>query len=101
MRKLFFLLALVLASCSRPDILTMFVGTYSDGFYAYEFDQKTGSLVGEGPIAKAEMTNPSYLAVQGNKVYAVSEMPDATSRQVCRSVAKTPVMSPRTAPFSP
>ena len=70
---------LALASCARPDVLTMFVGTYSDGFYAYEFDQRTGKAVGEEPIAKAEMPNPSYLAVQGNKVYAVSEMPDATA----------------------
>ena len=65
-----------MASCSHPDILTMFVGTYSDGFYAYEFDQNEGEIVGDGPIAKAEMPNPSYLAVNGNKVYAVSEMPD-------------------------
>ena len=70
------LLVFLLASCSRPDILTMFVGTYSDGFYAYEFDQNDGKIVGDGPIAKAEMPNPSYLAVNGNKVYAVSEMPD-------------------------
>ena len=73
---LFFVLGLLMASCSRPDVLTMFVGTYSDGFYAYEFDQNAGTLVGNGPVAKAEMPNPSYLAVQGNKVYAVSEMPD-------------------------
>ena len=57
----------------------MFVGTYSDGFYAYEFDQKAGCLAGEVPVAKAEMPNPSYLAVRGNKVYAVSEMPDTTA----------------------
>ena len=77
-RNLFILLALLLAaSCTRPDILTTFVGTYSDGFYAYDFDQRSGQFVGEGPVAKAEMPNPSYLAVSGNKVYAVSEMPDA------------------------
>ena len=68
-----------MASCTRPDILTMFVGTYSDGFYAYEFDQNVGTLVGDGPVAKAEMPNPSYLSVHGNKVYAVSEMPDASA----------------------
>ncbi len=77
-RNLFLLLAaFLMASCARPDVLTMFVGTYSDGFYAYEFDQNAGTLVGDGPVAKAEMPNPSYLAVRGNKVYAVSEMPDA------------------------
>ena len=77
-RNLFILLALLLAaSCTRPDILTLFVGTYSDGFYAFDFDQRAGKFIGEGPVAKAEMPNPSYLTVQGNKVYAVSEMPDA------------------------
>ena len=78
-RNLFLLVALTLASCTRADILTMFVGTYSDGFYAYDFDQNAGKLAEEAPIAKAEMPNPSYLAVDGNKVYAVSEMPDATA----------------------
>ena len=68
-----------LASCTRADILTLFVGTYSDGFYAYDFDQKAGKLAVEEPIAKAAMPNPSYLAVDGNRVYAVSEMPDATA----------------------
>ena len=72
-------LALAFASCTGPDILTLFVGTYSDGFYAYDFDQNAGKFEGEGPVAKAEMPNPSYLAVQGNKVYAVSEMPDTTA----------------------
>ena len=73
---LLLLLALAFASCSGPDVLNLFVGTYSDGFYAYDFDQRAGKFVGEGPVAKAEMPNPSYLAVHGNKVYAVSEMPD-------------------------
>ena len=76
-RNLLLLLTILMASCNHPDILTMFVGTYSDGFYAYEFDQNAGEIVGDGPIAKAEMPNPSYLAVNGNKVYAVSEMPDS------------------------
>ena len=75
----FFVVMLLFASCSRPDVLTMFVGTYSDGFYAYEFDQNAGEVIGEGPVAKAEMPNPSYLAVQGNRVYAVSEMPDTSA----------------------
>ena len=74
---LFLLLALTFASCTGPDLLNLFVGTYSDGFYAYDFDQRAGKFVGEGPVAKAEMPNPSYLTVHGNKVYAVSEMPDA------------------------
>ena len=79
MKKFLLLAAVLLASCARPDVLTMFVGTYSDGFYAYDFDQNAGALVGEGPVAKAEMPNPSYLTVHGNKVYAVSEMPDASA----------------------
>ena len=79
-RNLFILLALLLvASCTRPDIFTLFVGTYSDGFYAYDFDQRAGEFVGEGPVAKAEMPNPSYLAVRDSRVYAVSEMPDTTA----------------------
>lgn len=83
------LVFLLAASCSRPDVLTMFVGTYSDGFYAYEFDQNAGEVVvpdgvpgaadATGAIAKAPMPNPSYLAVHGNTIYAVSEMPDASA----------------------
>ncbi len=71
-----FVLALIVtvASCTRTDPITVFVGTYSDGFYAYEFDQRTGEF--SEPVAKAEMPNPSYLAVHGNMVYAVSELPD-------------------------
>ena len=49
-------LALALASCDRPDLLTTFIGTYSDGFYAYDFDQRAGTFVQE-PVAKAEMPN--------------------------------------------
>jgi 6-phosphogluconolactonase (cycloisomerase 2 family) len=80
MRKILFLiLTMLAAACTHPDVMTLFVGTYSDGFYAYEFDQESGQMVGEGPVAKAEMPNPSYLAVQGNRVYAVSEMPDASA----------------------
>ena len=78
-RNLFLLAAILFASCTRADILTMFVGTYSDGFYAYDFDQNAGKLTDDAPIAKAEMPNPSYLTVDGNKVYAVSEMPDSSA----------------------
>ena len=73
------LAAFLVASCTGKDLMTVFVGTYSDGFFAYDFDGKAGRFVGEGPVAKAEMPNPSYLAVRGNKVYAVSEMPDSTA----------------------
>lgn len=65
------LLMAMLAACSRPDA-TLFVGTYSDGFYALDF--ASGEV-----IAKAPMPNPSFLALDGNHVYAVSEMPDSTA----------------------
>lgn len=63
------LTALLAVTCGQMED-TLFVGTYSDGFFA--FDYKTGEQ-----IAKAPMPNPSFLALEGNKVYAVSEMPDA------------------------
>ena len=78
-KSTFVFLALCIASCSRPSLVTTFVGTYTDGFYAYEFDQNAGVFVGDGPIAKAEMPNPSYLAIRDNRVYAVSEMHDTTA----------------------
>lgn len=65
------LMALLAVACARPAG-TLFVGTYSDGFFAYDY--KTGE-----PIAKAAMPNPSFLALEGNKVYAVSEMPDESA----------------------
>lgn len=58
-------------ACSRPET-TLFVGTYSDGFFALDF--ASGEV-----LAKAPMPNPSFLALDGNKVYAVSEMPDQTA----------------------
>ena len=73
------LFAFVLASCAGPDVITTFIGTYTDGFYAYEFDQNSGTFVSAEPIAKAEMPNPSYLAIRDNRIYAVSEMNDTTA----------------------
>lgn len=64
-------LALLALACSRPET-TLFVGTYSDGFYALDF--ASGEV-----IAKAPMPNPSFLAINGDKVYAVSEMPDESA----------------------
>ena len=78
-RSLFLLVVLIVASCTRADIFTMFVGTYSDGFYAYDFAQNAGKLAADAPIAKAATPNPSHLAVDRNRVYAVSEMPDASA----------------------
>lgn len=87
MKRFLGVLLLALAvGCGRQDVLTLFVGTYSDGFYAYEFDQVKGEVVSEGAFpeasgafAKAPMPNPSYLTVAGTKVYAVSEMPDTSA----------------------
>ena len=76
-RNLFLLVTLTLASCTRWDTFMVYVGTYSDGFYGLVFNQADGTFV-EG-IGKADMPNPSYLAVDGDKVYAVSEMPDASA----------------------
>lgn len=85
MKRVFILLAILasLCACERRDVRTLFVGTYSDGFYAFDFDLAKGEIVaaGEefGAVAKAPMPNPSFLAVEGNKVYAVSEMPDSSA----------------------
>ena len=72
MRKLAMALSILLAAACEPETGTLFVGTYSDGFYAYDY--KTGE-----PVAKADMPNPSFLALHGNRIYAVSEMPDETA----------------------
>lgn len=71
MKKILPILIMLLAACSRPEV-TLFVGTYSDGFFALDFN--SGEV-----IAKAEMPNPSFLAVDGDLVYAVSEMPDTSA----------------------
>ena len=71
MKKILPLLFLLVVACSRQET-TLFVGTYSDGFFALDF--ASGEV-----IAKASMPNPSFLAVEGNKVYAVSEMPDSSA----------------------
>ena len=72
MRKLAMALSILLAAACGQETGTLFIGTYSDGFYAYDY--KTGE-----EIAKATMPNPSFLALHGNRIYAVSEMPDETA----------------------
>lgn len=90
MRRMFYIFAaflpLLLASCAEHDVLTMGVGTYSDGFYTYRLDARTGKVVSKGlfpeapgAFAKAPMPNPSYLTYKDGFVYAVSEMPDSTA----------------------
>ena len=71
MKRIIPILLVLIVACSRPDT-TLFVGTYSDGFYALDFT--SGEV-----IAKAPMPNPSFLAIDGDKVYAVSEMPDTSA----------------------
>lgn len=71
MKKFLPILLLFALACSRQEA-TLFVGTYSDGFYAMDFE--SGEV-----IAKAPMPNPSFLSLNGNKVYAVSEMPDSSA----------------------
>lgn len=72
MRKIVMALcALLAAACGQPS-QTLFIGTYSDGFFACEYP-------GGEQIAQAEMPNPSFLAIDGTHIYAVSEMPDETA----------------------
>ena len=71
MKRIIPILLVLIVACSRPDT-TLFVGTYSDGFYALDFN--SGEV-----LAKADMPNPSFLALDGDFVYAVSEMPDTSA----------------------
>lgn len=68
------------------EILTLYVGTYTDSFYAFHFHCGTGEVVSKGPfaeapgaLAKAPVTHPSYLAVRNPRVYAVSEVGDCNA----------------------
>lgn len=72
MRKLAMAVSILLAAACGQNPSTLFIGTYSDGFFAYDY--KSGE-----EIAKADMPNPSFLALKGTRVYAVSEMPDETA----------------------
>ena len=78
MKRLLTLLSVLGALCACEKNATLFVGTYSDGFYAIDFDLDKGDVLPGEPV-KAPMPNPSFLAIDGNKVYAVSEMPDSTA----------------------
>ena len=70
-RMMVILTTLLAVACGQPSG-TLFVGTYSDGFFAYDYG--TGEQ-----IAKAEMPNPSFLAIDNTHIYAVSEMPDQSA----------------------
>ena len=58
--------------CTPKESATLLVGTYSDGFFAMDYER--GEV-----IAKASMPNPSFLATDGSRVYAVSEQPDTSA----------------------
>lgn len=72
MRKIGIILTALLTIACSQQADTLFVGTYSDGFFAYDY--ATGEQ-----IAKAEMPNPSFLALEDNHIFAVSEMPDQSA----------------------
>ena len=72
MRKIVMAICAFMAVACGQQAETLFIGTYTDGFYAYDY--KSGEQ-----IAKAEMPNPSFLAIDGTHIYAVSEMPDETA----------------------
>lgn len=78
MKRILTILTLLGALSACENQATLFVGTYSDGFFAYDFDLDKGDVL-PGEPAKAPMLNPSFLAVDGDRVYAVSEMPDSTA----------------------
>ena len=78
MKRILAILTMLAALSACQQSATLFVGTYSDGFYAIDFDLDKGDVLPGKPV-KAPMPNPSFLAIDGNKVYAVSEMPDSTA----------------------
>lgn len=96
-RCLVFPLALTLAaSCANSEVIRLYVGTYSDGFYVYDFHCGTGEVTSKGPfaeaagaLAKAPVFNPSYLTVHGSCVYAVSESGDNSSVSAWRFDGKS------------
>ena len=55
------LAVLALLSCSGPDVLTLFIGTYSDGFYAYDFDTRSGEVVSTGAFTEAPGAAQSFV----------------------------------------
>lgn len=78
------LVLLTLTGCSQSnepkgELLTMIVGTYTDGsskgIYSFQFNQETGQCE---PLDSLELKNPSYLTLSsdGQHIYAVSETND-------------------------
>lgn len=86
MRKYFYLAVavLILSACShnsnhKGELLTMIVGTYTDGgsygIYSFRFNQDSGESELQDSLA---LKNPSYLtfSADGQLIYAVSETND-------------------------
>ena len=79
MKYLSIILALALAACSTAEPvaepLTLLIGTYTDasseGIYRTEFNPATGTFSEAELVIKVD--NPSYLALEGDMLYAVSE----------------------------
>lgn len=70
------ILALSLVQCKSKDMkYYMIAGTYtssgSKGIYVYDFDSETGKMTEVS--TQSDITNPSYLTVSGDNIYAVNE----------------------------
>lgn len=70
------ILALSMIQCKSENMEHyMIVGTYthtdSKGIYVFKFNSETGKI--SAVSTKDGITNPSYLTVSGNNIYAVSE----------------------------
>lgn len=98
MKNLFFMMLTLLATACMPQggkgqspELCMLVGTYtgesSHGIYTFRFNQETGQAVMLDSFA---MSHPSYLtpSADGQRVYAVSEMDDASAAVVALELDK-------------
>ena len=78
MKYLSIILALALAACSTAEPvaepLTLLIGTYTDatseGIYRTEFNPATGTFSEAELVIKVD--NPSYLALEGDMLYAFS-----------------------------
>ncbi|MFC2505088.1 MAG: lactonase family protein, partial [Capnocytophaga ochracea] len=70
----------IFAQGEKPNNLTMFVGTYTEGgnskgIYTYRFNQENGTFE---LLSSATAANPSFLTLSpdGKHLYAVSEYND-------------------------
>lgn len=79
MRPISVFLFVLLSGCMHAQEKLLLVGTYtgsgSEGIYVYSFNEASGELK---KVSSASATNPSYLAISGDKkhVYSVMENGD-------------------------